>query len=53
MTRTNSAGYIIPKSEWLIAEATGANRVVVFDHTIRRRTPGVEPIGRRVSRASR
>jgi hypothetical protein len=30
-----------PESEWLIAEATGANRVVVFDHTIRRRTPGV------------
>jgi hypothetical protein len=30
-----------PESEWLIAEATGANRVVVFDHTIRGRTPGV------------
>jgi hypothetical protein len=31
-----------PEAEWLIAETTGANRVVVFDHTIRRRTPGVE-----------
>jgi hypothetical protein len=30
-----------PESEWIIAEATGANRVVIFDHTIRRRTPGV------------
>jgi len=28
-----------PESEWIIAEATGANRVVIFDHTIRRRTP--------------
>jgi hypothetical protein len=31
-----------PEAEWLISETTGANRVVVFDHTIRRRTPGVE-----------
>jgi hypothetical protein len=30
-----------PEAEWLIAEATGANRVVVFDHTIRVRTPDV------------
>jgi hypothetical protein len=31
-----------PEAELLIADATGGNRVVVFDHTIRRRTPGVE-----------
>jgi hypothetical protein len=31
-----------PESERLIAEATGARRVVIFDHTIRRREWGVE-----------
>jgi hypothetical protein len=31
-----------PEAERIIAEATGANRVVVFDHTIRRREWGVE-----------
>jgi hypothetical protein len=31
-----------PEAEKLLAAVTGANRVVVFDHTIRRRTPGVE-----------
>ena len=30
-----------PEAERIVAEATGGNRVVVFDHTIRRRTPGV------------
>jgi hypothetical protein len=30
-----------PETEHLVATATGANRVVVFDHTIRRRIPGV------------
>jgi hypothetical protein len=31
-----------PEAEALVKQATGASRVVVFDHTIRRRTPGVE-----------
>jgi hypothetical protein len=31
-----------PEAEQLVKQATGASRVVVFDHTIRRRTPGVE-----------
>ena len=31
-----------PEAEELVKQATGASRVVVFDHTIRRRTPGVE-----------
>jgi hypothetical protein len=31
-----------PEAEELVKQATGATRVVVFDHTIRRRTPGVE-----------
>jgi hypothetical protein len=31
-----------PEAENLVKQATGAARVVVFDHTIRRRTPGVE-----------
>jgi hypothetical protein len=31
-----------PEAERLIGDATGGHRVVVFDHTIRRRTPGVE-----------
>ncbi|HET6183869.1 MAG TPA: CmcJ/NvfI family oxidoreductase [Acetobacteraceae bacterium] len=31
-----------PETERVVAAATGAARVVVFDHTIRRRTPGVE-----------
>src|SRR5260221_327585 len=30
-----------PEAERLVAAATGAGRVVVFDHTIRRRLPGV------------
>jgi hypothetical protein len=30
------------EAEDLVKRATGASRVVVFDHTIRRRTPGVE-----------
>ena len=30
------------EAEDLVKQATGASRVVVFDHTIRRRTPGVE-----------
>jgi len=29
------------EAEHIVAAATGASRVVVFDHTIRRRTPGV------------
>ena len=29
-----------PEAERLVAEATGANRVLVFDHTIRRRVSG-------------
>jgi hypothetical protein len=31
-----------PEAEALVKQATGASRVVVFDHTIRRRTHGVE-----------
>ncbi len=31
-----------PEAERLVKQATGASRVVVFDHTIRRRTQGVE-----------
>lgn len=31
-----------PETERIVAAATGGNRVVVFDHTIRRRTPGIE-----------
>jgi hypothetical protein len=31
-----------PECERLVAEATGAKRVIVFDHTIRRREPSVE-----------
>lgn len=31
-----------PEAEQVIAQAVGAERVVVFDHTIRRRTHGVE-----------
>ncbi len=31
-----------PEAENLVQQATGATRVVVFDHTIRRRTHGVE-----------
>jgi hypothetical protein len=31
-----------PEAEELVKQATGATRVVVFDHTIRRRTHGVE-----------
>lgn len=31
-----------PESERIIAEATGASRVVIFDHTIRRRVWGAE-----------
>ena len=31
-----------PEAERIVADATGGNRVVVFDHTIRRRTPGIE-----------
>jgi hypothetical protein len=30
-----------PEAEGVVAETTGANRVIVFDHTIRRRIPGV------------
>ena len=30
-----------PEAERLVAELTGASRVVIFDHTIRRRVPGV------------
>src|SRR5262245_28005317 len=30
-----------PEAERLVAEATGAARVVIFDHTVRRRVPGV------------
>lgn len=30
-----------PEAERLVAELTGASRVVIFDHTIRRRIPGV------------
>jgi hypothetical protein len=31
-----------PEAERIIGDATGGHRVVVFDHTIRRRTPGVD-----------
>lgn len=31
-----------PETERIVAEATGAGRVVIFDHTIRRRLPQVE-----------
>jgi hypothetical protein len=31
-----------PEAEKLLASVTGGSRVMVFDHTIRRRTPGVE-----------
>jgi hypothetical protein len=31
-----------PEAERIVAEATGASCVVVFDHTIRRRVPGTE-----------
>jgi hypothetical protein len=31
-----------PEAERLIAEATGANRVFIFDHTVRRRVPGAD-----------
>jgi hypothetical protein len=31
-----------PEAENLVKQATGASRVVIFDHTIRRRTHGVE-----------
>jgi hypothetical protein len=30
-----------PEAERAVANATGANRVIVFDHTIRRRLPGI------------
>ncbi len=30
-----------PEAERLVAELTGASRVVIFDHTVRRRIPGV------------
>jgi hypothetical protein len=30
-----------PETERIVAEATGGNRVLIFDHTIRRRTPGI------------
>ncbi|HVC62550.1 MAG TPA: CmcJ/NvfI family oxidoreductase [Acetobacteraceae bacterium] len=35
-------GVYYPEAETLLASITGAHRVMVFDHTIRRRTPGVE-----------
>ncbi|SDR26732.1 hypothetical protein SAMN05444161_2490 [Rhizobiales bacterium GAS191] len=31
-----------PEAERLVRQATGANRVFVFDHTVRRRVPGAE-----------
>jgi hypothetical protein len=31
-----------PEAERIVAAATGADRVVVFDHTIRKRVPGLE-----------
>src|SRR5260370_5602543 len=31
-----------PEAERIVAEATGADRVVIFDHTIRKRVPGLE-----------
>ena len=31
-----------PEAERLVAKATGATHVIIFDHTIRRRVPGVE-----------
>jgi hypothetical protein len=31
-----------PETERLVAELSGADRIVIFDHTIRRRIPGVE-----------
>lgn len=33
------------EAEALVLEATGAQRVVIFDHTIRRRPPGRPPLG--------
>ncbi len=35
-------GVYYPEAETLLASVTGGRRVMVFDHTIRRRTPGVE-----------
>jgi len=35
-------GVYCPEAEKLLAAVTGGTRVLVFDHTIRRRTPGVE-----------
>ncbi|HVZ09160.1 CmcJ/NvfI family oxidoreductase [Rhodopila sp.] len=34
--------YYYPETERLIAEATGASRVFIFDHTVRRRVHGAE-----------
>jgi hypothetical protein len=31
-----------PETERLVAELSGADRIVIFDHTIRRRIPGIE-----------
>ncbi len=39
---TQLTGACYREAEGLVNQATGASRVVVFDHTIRRRTPGVE-----------
>jgi hypothetical protein len=36
-----------PEAERLVADATGATRVVVFDHTLRRRVWGAEGPHRR------
>lgn len=35
-------GIYYPEAEALIKEATGADRIVIFDHTVRRRVPGAE-----------
>ena len=42
MTRRSLQATYYREAEELVKQATGASRVVVFDHTIRRRTHGVE-----------
>ena len=42
MTRTRCGGVYYPEVERLIAEVTGASRVFIFDHTLRRRVRGAD-----------
>ena len=39
-TRTRCGGSITPRCSAVIAEATGASKVFIFDHTLRRRVQG-------------